>query len=133
MKNALKSNASISRVEKDSPAKAIARLGIAPGVIETIVASSAAEVPGVAEVGGPKVSRKKFNSVLAKDGISGVKIIAEGDNMIIDIRIQIFYGYKLKDIVEGIRTNVSDALASHAGIEVDAINIYVSALRFEEI
>ncbi len=111
----------------------IAHLGIAPGVVETMIARAVLDVPGVAGVGGPKVAKRKFNSTLTKEaGLVGVEIAADEGHLLLDIRIQIYYGYRLQDIVDGIRTNVSDALSTQAGIQIDAINIYVSALQFEE-
>ena len=131
MRNAFKTNIDADQVAGDG--STIAHIGIAPGVVETIVATAAAEVPGVAEVGGPKVE-KRFNSVLSRNDTvpAGVDIIAEDGHIVLDIHIQLYYGYKLQEVVDGIRSNVSDALASQAGIQIEAINVYVSALQIEE-
>ncbi len=133
-RNALKSNIDGEGIADGGAATStIAHLGIAPGVVETMVAKAVSDVPGVAGVGGPKVQRKRFDSILTRnEGIAGVEIAAYGDDLVLDIRIQIYYGYKLQDIVDGIRSNVADALSTQAGIRIDAINIYVSALQFEE-
>jgi uncharacterized alkaline shock family protein YloU len=131
LKTAIDGSAGLIDARNDDKS-AIAHLGIAPGVIETMVAHAASEVPGVAAVGGPRVD-KRFNTVLTRtDDQGGVGILAENGHIVLDISIQIFYGYKLQDIVDGIKVNVSDALESQAGISVDAINVYVSALQFEE-
>lgn len=134
-RNSLKSNISSNpqEIAWPNPDSTIAHLGIAPGVVETMIARAASDVPGVAAVGGPKVDKRWFNSVLTKqEGITGVEIAEEQGDLVLDIRVQIFYGYKLQDIVDGIKSNVTDALFAQAGIKVDAINVYVSALQFEE-
>ncbi|MGI6217019.1 MAG: Asp23/Gls24 family envelope stress response protein [Coriobacteriales bacterium] len=133
MKNALKSNIDGTYTQPDSESHStVAHLGIAPGVVETMVTKATSEVPGVAAVGGPRVENG-FSSVLMRTASNdGVVVASDGGHIVLDISIQIYYGYKLQDIVDGIRINVSDALYSQVGIEIDAINIYVSALQFEE-
>ena len=110
----------------------IANLDIAPGVIETMVSTAVEEVPGVAAVGSPKFDRA-FSTTLARDEEdAGVELLAEDGEIKLDLRIQIFYGYKLQEIVDGIRENVNDVLYSQVGVAVDEINVYVTNLQFEE-
>lgn len=121
----------IDEVVGTKTSSTVAHLGIAPGVIETMVTKATLDVPGVAEVGGPKVSRG-FTSILTRNSdTNGVAVARDGGSITLDISIQIFYGYKLQDIVDGIRINVADALESQVGITVEAINVYVSAVQFE--
>lgn len=112
--------------------QSVANLDIAPGVIETMVATAIEEVPGVAAVGSPKFDRS-FSTTLTRDGEdSGVALLAEDGEMQLDIHMQIYYGYKLQDIVDGIKENVNDVLMSQVGVAVDTMNMYVTALQFEE-
>ena len=130
MKSTFKSNIDARGLGADK--STIAHLGIAPGVVETMVEKAIMEVPGVAAVGGPKVE-KGFSSVMSRNAMNdGVEFLAQDGNITLDIQIQIYYGYRLQDIVEGIRGNVTDALSSQAGITIDEMNIFVSALQFEE-
>lgn len=133
MKNALKSNidGDVSRTD-ESGSSAVTRLGIAPGVIETMVEKAVLGVPGVAGVGNPKVDAG-FSPVFPHSAPdSGVVVARDGGHVVLDIRIRIFYGYKLQDIVDGIRICVSDSLESQVGIAIDAINVYVAGIEFEE-
>ncbi len=110
----------------------IANLDIAPGVIETMVATAIQEVPGVAAVGSPKFDRAFSTTLSRDDEDSGVELMAEGGEIKLDIRIQIFYGYKLQEIVDGIRENVNDVLYSQVGVSIDELNVFVTNLQFEE-
>ena len=110
----------------------IANLDIAPGVIETMVATAIQEVPGVAAVGSPKFDRAFSTTHSRDDEDSGVELMAEDGEIKLDIRIQIFYGYKLQEIVDGIRENVNDVLYSQVGVSIDELNVFVTNLQFEE-
>lgn len=110
----------------------IANLDIAPGVIETMVATAIQEVPGVAAVGSPKFDRAFSTTLSRDDEDSGVELMAEDGEIKLDIRIQIFYGYKLQEIVDGIRENVNDVLYSQVGVSIDELNVFVTNLQFEE-
>ena len=133
MKNALKSNIDgvFPKIENTSPTT-VAHLGIAPSAIETMIVRAVYGVPGVAEVGDPKID-SRFTSILSRNSnVNGVAVARDGGHIVLDIRIQIYYGYKLQDIVDGIRICVADALESQMGLTIDAINVYVTAIRFEE-
>lgn len=111
----------------------IAHLGIAPGVIETIVIQAVKEVDGVAGVGGPKVSGGIISTLRARrDEANEVEILAEDDGKLtIEVRIQAFYGYRLQEVANSIRESVFDALQSQVGVEVGCINISITGLQFK--
>ncbi len=133
MKNALKSNVDgLLPVPDVANTTMVAHLGIAPGAIETMIVRTVCGVPGVAGVGGPKID-SRFTSILSRSqSDNGVAVARDGGHIVLDIRIQIYYGYKLRDIVDGIRICVADALESQMGLTIDAINVYVTDIRFEE-
>lgn len=128
MKNAFKTRID----EGPASGSTVSRLEIAPGVVETMVEKAILDVPGVAAVGGPKVDQR-VSTVMSKDETDGgVEFLAENGAIKLDLRIQIYYGYRLQDIVDGIRGGVSEALLSQLGITVDEINVFVSDLQIEE-
>jgi len=110
----------------------IAHLGIAPGVIETIVRQATKEVDGVAGVGGPKVSSGIASILRRREHTSDVEILAEEDGQLtIELRIQAYYGYPLQEMAHAIREAVFDALQSQVGIAVACINIMITGLQFK--
>ena len=131
MKNTFRTNMDMKPASA-AAGSTIAHLEIAPGVVETMVEKAILDVPGVAEVGGPKVDGR-VSTVMSRSAADyGVDFLAENGSIELDIRIQIYYGYRLQDIVNGIRENVGDALLNQLGIKIDEINVYVSDLQFEE-
>ena len=108
---------------------------IAPGVVEIIVAMAAAEVDGVAGVGGAGT----FSQIMAVFNAgkpvptAGVQINVDESNAVtVDITIQAYYGKRLIELADAVRNAIGDALRAQVGIEVAAVDIYVDALVFDE-
>lgn len=107
-------------------------LGVAPGVLDTIVTVAAEEVEGVAAVGASglaglvqKGSRK--GAARAVDVCSG-----EDGTITATIHLQILYGHKLKDVAKAVQIAVADAVTSQVGATVAAVDIYVDGIVFAE-
>jgi len=105
-------------------------LTIAPGVIETIVALSIAQVDGVATVGTKPPPGGIISSRGRRHVTPGILIYEEDDQVVVDAHIQVFYGYRLPDIAAAVRSAVSDALEGQANIQVAAVNVTIDAIQF---
>ncbi|MDR2493137.1 MAG: Asp23/Gls24 family envelope stress response protein [Coriobacteriales bacterium] len=110
-------------------------LTIGPGVVETIIALAAVKVDGVATVGGrgpaAGASRGLLASIFGKRAsTSGVAVFENDDKVIVEVCVQVLYGYRLPDIAEGIRLAVADALSSQASMTVDAVNVTIDGIQF---
>lgn len=108
---------------------------IAPGVVETIVSLAAAEVPGIASVG----SAGAFSTITAALNAgrsvptAGIKLtVAEDNSIAVDITVQAYYGYRLSDVAEQVRSAIADALKAQIGAETSSVDVHVDALAFEE-
>jgi uncharacterized alkaline shock family protein YloU len=107
-------------------------LTIAPGVIETIVSLSVAQVDGVARVGAPRLSQGA-SARSKRHPAQGILIMADDDEQIIvAVHVQIFYGYRLQEVAEKIRLAVADTLSGQVGIEVATVDVYVDGIQFPE-
>lgn len=107
-------------------------LGVAPGVLDTIVTVAADAVDGVSAVGAPgiaglvqKGSRK--GSARAVDVCVG-----EDGSVMASIHIQVQYGRKLREVAGNVQAAVTEALISQVGVEVSAVDVYVDGLVFDE-
>jgi len=105
-------------------------LTIAPGVIETIVALAIAEVEGVAAVGTKQSPGGLVAALNKKQMLPGILIYEEDDQVVVDAHVQVFYGYRLPDIVESIKLAVVDALQTQASIEVSMVHVTIDAIQF---
>lgn len=105
-------------------------MSLAPGVLDTIITLAAAEAKGVAAVEQP--SAGGLRGLLApKPAASGlvVEMTDEGKAQV-ELHLQAFYGHSLPEVADDVRTAVSDALLTQAGVETDRIDIFVDGIAF---
>ena len=97
-------------------------LGLAPGVMETIVAIAAKEVEGVASVGSSTFTglRSRF---AAKPAGQGIYVSMNEDQ-------GVFYGKPIPQVAEAVRQTVADAVATQVGFTVSSVDVYVDGIRF---
>ena len=105
-------------------------LTIAPGVVETIVSLAIAEVEGIAAVGVRQSPSGLIAALNKKQAMPGILIYEEDDQVIVDVHVQVFYGYRLAVIVENVRSAVVDAMCSQASIDVSKVNVTIDAIQF---
>ena len=124
MKNSNEANAEGASAPKT-------RLEIAPGIIESMVAIAASEVDGVASVGDLNINMGKDSVMTEFNRPDGVDVIEDDGQIVIDINIQMYTGYKLVELADAIKTAVYEALLSQTGFKAKEININVSGLQVE--
>ena len=102
-------------------------LGLAPGVMETIVAIAAKEV---ASVGSSTFSgiRSRFVSNAAAQGIEVSMNETEGVD--IDVHIDVRYGRPIPAVAADVRQAVADAVVTQVGFKVSSVDVYVDGIRF---
>ena len=105
-------------------------LTIAPGVIETIIMLAVLEVEGVAAVGSKPPASGVLPTLGKKQATPGITICEEGDRVVVDVCVQVCYGYRLTDIARSVRTAVVNALESQANIEASVVNVTIDAISF---
>jgi uncharacterized alkaline shock family protein YloU len=105
---------------------------VAPGVVETIVSLAVSQVEGVAVVGGSKISDGVISVFNKKQHVPGVIVTAEDGEITVEVRVQVYFGYKLPTLSAQIRSIVDDAMKSQVGIEVAAVNVYIDGIQFTE-
>lgn len=107
-------------------------LGVAPGVLDTIVTVAAEAVEGIAAVGAPGLAGLVQKG--ARKGASrAVDVVVDENNALtVSIHVQVSYGSKLRQVAEEVQQAVADALASQVGVEVAAVDVYVDGLVFAD-
>ena len=105
-------------------------LGLAPGVMETIVAIAAKEVEGVASVGSSTFTglRSRFAAKPAGQGID--VSMNEEQGVDVAVHIDVFYGKPIPQVAEADRQTVADAVATQVGFTVSSVDVYVDGIRF---
>ncbi len=107
-------------------------LGVAPGVLDTIVTVATESVEGVASVGSAGLAGL-VQKGSRKGTARAVDVIAEEDgSLCVKVHIRVLYGSKLRVVANGVQEAVIDALSSQVGVEVACVDVYVDGLVFPE-
>ncbi len=107
-------------------------LGVAPGVIDTIVTLAAECVDGVAAVGAPGLAGFVQKGVSKGAGRAVDVMVAEDGAVSVDVHIHVAYGNRLLDVGRAVRAAVADAISSQVGVAVSAVNVYIDGIVFEK-
>ncbi len=106
-------------------------LGVAPGVIDTIVTLAAGGVEGVAAVGSTGLAGLVQKGV-AKGASRAVDVTATDEGSVdVNVHVHVLYGQQLLDVGHRVQTSVADAIASQVGVPVSAVNVYIDGISFE--
>jgi uncharacterized alkaline shock family protein YloU len=101
-------------------------LGIAPGVLDTIVQQAAQTVDGVVAIeGGRGVA-----GLVGKAG--GVEVDVSEDVLSVAIHVTLAYGTPLQGVAREVQAAVSEALESMVGRAVGSVDVYVDGVSFEQ-
>lgn len=102
-------------------------------VLAQIASVAAMEVEGVAGLGESSIRRSVAEVVGgAQSRARGVTVEAGKKEAIIDLKVNIRYGYSIPKIVELIRIKVAERLETMAGLIAKEINISIVGIEFEK-
>ncbi len=101
-------------------------LEIAPSVLRKIVEHAADQVPGTL-----RYDRRLAGIDVGEAGASAKVTVGNGDPDAVDVRLDLTLQYpaSVRDVVDAVRTRVSDELTRIAGRRVRALSVTVSGLR----
>jgi len=102
-------------------------LGVAPGVLDTIVTLAVQGIDGLAfassgqGIGGlvKRASGKAVEFTVDDDGAVGVRV-----------HITAVYGTPLMDVARAVQAAVADAIQSQVGASVSAVDVYIDDIEF---
>ncbi len=107
-------------------------LGLAPGVIDTIVTLAAEAVDGVAGVGASGLAGLVQKGV-SKGASKGIEVAATDDgSMCLTVHIHVVYGQQLLEVGRNVQAAVSDAIASQVGIPLSSVDVCIDGITFEK-
>jgi uncharacterized alkaline shock family protein YloU len=101
-------------------------IGVAPGVLETIVALAAQGVEGVVS------SEQGGLPALMQKGRRGVTVtVDEANTLSASLHLTLRYGHPLHDTARSVQQAVAEALQSQTGQPVAAVDVFVDAVVFD--
>lgn len=103
-------------------------LGVAPGVLDTIVTLAAESVTGVAGIGGAGLA----GLVGKKSKGKAVDVALEDDALKAVVHLQVRYGEPLHAVARGVQQAVAEALESQVGKPVTSVDVFVDGIVFDQ-
>lgn len=108
----------------------VGEVQIANEVVSTIAGISASEVEGVYSMAGGFT-----NELAGKFGVKnyskGVKVEIEGSEAIIDIAVNMKYGYNIPKTCKLVQDKIKNAIDSMTGLKVLEVNIRIAGVSLE--
>nr|WP_188496807.1 Asp23/Gls24 family envelope stress response protein [Pullulanibacillus pueri] len=109
----------------------LGKVEISPEVIEVIAGMAANEVAGVASMQGgfaSGVAEKMGRKNLGK----GVKVDLKEEGISIDVQLRMKFGVSIPEVGRAVQENIAQTLRTMTALEVNAINIHVVGVEFEQ-
>ena len=92
-------------------------------IVLSVINLAAKEIAGVSSLSD------NFGSAIKKwfsnNYYEGVKITYDKENVVIDVYLNVFYGYNVSEIAYRVQENIKNSLSSMIDINVDKINVHV--------
>lgn len=107
-------------------------LGIAPGVVETIVALAADKVSGVAGVCATQTLSQLAAKAVSKQSTGCVAVEMEDGAVAVDLHIEVEYGNPIHEVAGNVKLAVADAIQSQVGAEVASVDVFIDGVVFAE-
>ena len=109
----------------------IGEVQIANEVVSSIAGISAAEVVGVDSMAGGFT-----NELAGKFGVKnlskGVKIEMANSYVVVDLAIQMKYGYNIPETCSQVQEKVAQAINSMTGLTVKKVNVRIAGVSLEQ-
>lgn len=106
-------------------------VNISDEVISALVKNSILEVEGVgglANTAGAELAELIGLKMITK----GIEIKFEEEKTVIDVIINVVYGYVILDVARKVQENVLNVVTNSAGIDNAEVNVHVSGISFNK-
>ena len=100
-------------------------------IIKSIISLATKEINGVASMN--KTSQNPIVQLIKGKNDNGVKVSASGDEVVVDVYINIFSDANVKEIAWRIQENIRTSVQSMMNIKVKAVNINIIDVDFSNL
>ena len=99
-------------------------------IILSVINLATKEIAGVSAINNKHmfVLKRWFN----KNYADGVKISYVNNSMIVDVYINVYFGYNVSEIAYRVQENIKNSIASMIEINIDKINVHVIVVDFSK-
>lgn len=109
----------------------IGEVQIADDVVAVIAGLAATEIDGVADMYG-NITKELVSKLGMKNLSKGVKAVITEDGVVIDLALNVKYGYNIKNVSEKVQDKVKSAIETMTGLEVICVNVRIANITFEQ-
>ena len=103
---------------------------ISDDAIAAIAALAATDIEGVASMAG-----NLTNELIARLGVKnlskGVKISMADEKLLVDLSLNVEYGYSIPDVCAKVREKVKSQVENMTGLEVSEISIHIAGVNVD--
>ncbi len=94
-------------------------------VVAIIAGLAATEVDGVTSMYG-NITAELISRLGAKNLSKGVRVSMEGDNIRVDLALNIAYGYEIPAVSQKVQEKVKTAIENMTGLTVSGVNVRIA-------
>lgn len=106
----------------------VGNVSIADDVVAAIAGVAATKVEGVSKLTG-NIPNELVSKLGKKNLSKGVKVLLDGKDVIVDLSLEINYGYNIKKISIAVQDRVKQAIENMTGLNTVAVNVKISAIK----
>ena len=104
---------------------------VADEVVAIIAGTAAMEVEGVVAPSG--LFGGDIAEMLGKKNLSkGIKVTVNENTAVIEVNIQVRFGYKIKEVSEEVQRKIKTAVETMVGLMTPEVNVNVSGIFFDK-
>lgn len=98
-------------------------------IMLSIINLAAKEISGVSSLSSNFGSR--FKKLFSSNYFEGVKVsYTQNKNLIIDIYLNVFFGYSVADVAYRVQENVKNGISNMISAKIESVNIHVLGVDF---
>ena len=103
-------------------------------VVATIVNVATTEVDGISGIVGSNstISGVFGKGKASKSNVRGVRVDMKGENVNVDISVNVDYGMPIQKVGRNVQENVRKSIESMTGLHVEKVDLHVVGVSFEK-
>ncbi|MBQ3544071.1 MAG: Asp23/Gls24 family envelope stress response protein [Lachnospiraceae bacterium] len=109
----------------------IGEVQIADDVVAIIAGLAATEVDGVADMYG-NITKELVSKLGMKSLSKGVKAFVTEEGVVVELALNIKFGYKIKEVSVKVQEKVKSAIETMTGLDVVCVNVRIANITIEQ-
>lgn len=108
----------------------VGEVKIADDVVAIIAGIAATETEGVASMAG-NITKEIISKLGMKNLSKGVKVNVEDTNVVVELSLNIRYGYNVPEVSANVQDKVKTSIENMTGLNVSEVNVQIAGVTVE--